>query len=358
MHKNTSSSREPDGTLDQTSVPALLAHAWHDKRSGCLVVSAGEVERRLQVQKGSPIAIETERDGDDFAQTLEDEGHIRPADRMKAERYAQDKNTSQPSAILALRLLDAKILLGVLRKATRNQIAETFEWQTGEYQWIPAAKEDTASAKPFDILSLIQEQLPRRWGSDRLFQSLMNHSSSYAEIAPHFRLVAAKLAKAGGRASETIGRLDGNVSIGQILGECAGNPDAAATLWTLLEASILRLSTAKKDSDDASQATTFQFEIESTAPRVDRARQASSSKTHASAKTNAGTGSESLRVEIETLIEQLSDLDHYTALGLRVTVTSLLIQPAGELSVVTGTVLSMSTGVELTTSSLPETSEL
>ena len=111
---------------------------------------------------------------------------------------------------------------------SRRQSSETFEWQTGQYQWTSEPEKDATSAKPFDILRLIQEQLPRRWGSDRLFRSLMPSSKFYAEISPRFRRVAGKLAEAGDPARPTIARLDGRFSIVHIRAEAAGTGATSA----------------------------------------------------------------------------------------------------------------------------------
>jgi hypothetical protein len=124
------------GALDRTSVPLLLAEAWRERRSGWLRLSRGKSERRIQIMDGSPTAIESSLEEDDFARTLEDQDLITHADRIKIEKFAHDRKTSQSSAVLALRLLDAKSLYKAIRNSARNQICETFEWQTGDYQWL------------------------------------------------------------------------------------------------------------------------------------------------------------------------------------------------------------------------------
>lgn len=319
---------DQEGTLERTSVPELLAHAWRDERSGCLRVAMGRADRSLQIRNGSPVAIEVRGEDDGFAQTLEDDGLIRPAERMEAERHARAKKCSEAAAILALRLLDAKRLYPFIRDSSRRQISETFEWQTGQYQWTSEPEKDATSAKPFDILRLIQEQLPRRWGSDRLFRSLMPSSKFYAEISPRFRRVARKLAEAGDPARRTIARLDGSFSIGQILGECAGSPDSAATLWTLLEVGALRLSEVRRRGGADPESIEFEVEIESMSSSTARAGKKNTSGDASSSKSKSEAISAALRVEIESLIEQLPDFDHYDALGLTLTASPAEIKRA------------------------------
>ncbi len=305
-----------EGTLDQTSVPRLLAEAWRDRRSGWLRLARGRCERRIQVQDGSPIAIESSLEDDVFAQTLEDDGRITHADRIEVERLARDRAIPQTSAVLALRLLDAKALYKAIRSSTRNQICETFEWQTGGYQWTQLSEEEDSTGKPHDILNLIQEQLPRRWGNDRLFQSLLPNSECYGDISPRFRRVADKLARTGEHAKKAIARLDGSVPVGQILGECAGHPLAASTLWTLLHAGIFRVRTDRRSLEAVPPKIHFEVEVTSTDSSAARVVNPNASTTGLAARSKASAKSEALRVEIQTLREQVSNLDHYNALGL------------------------------------------
>ena len=322
MQTTHDASANHEGALDQTSVPLLLAEAWRDKRSGWLQLSHGRCERRIEVQGGSPTAIESSLEDDSFALTLEDSGLITAADRIKVEKFARDRETSQTSALLALQILDVKSLYKAIRSSTRNQICETFEWQTGQYRWTQPGEKEASPGKPYNILKLLQEQLPKRWGSDRLFASLMPDSEIYGDISPRFRRVAEKLAGAGEHAQRAIARLDGSVPVGQILGECAGDSLAAATLWTLIHAGIMRVSTDRRSLENAPSEIQFEFEVTAAPSPTARAGRSTSStpKTAANSKTDAN--SEALQVEIQTLLEQLSDLNHYNALGLGANATA------------------------------------
>jgi tetratricopeptide (TPR) repeat protein len=316
MQTTLDTSANAEGALDQTSVPLLLAEAWRDRRSGWLQLSRGQCERRIEVQDGSPTAIESSLEDDSFALALEDSGLITPEDRIKIEKFAQDRETSQTSAVLALQILDVKSLYKAIRSSTRNQICETFEWQTGQYRWSRAGEREASPGKPHDILKLLQEQLPRRWGSDRLFASLMPDSEFYGDISPRFRRVAEKLASAGEHAQRAIARLDGSVPVGQILGECAGDPLAAATLWTLIHSGIMRVKTDRRSLENAPSEIQFEFEVTAAPSPTARAGRSTASTAKPAATTKADATSEALRAEIQTLLEQLSNLDHYNALGL------------------------------------------
>lgn len=311
-----SSTTSDEGALESTSVPQLLAEAWRDKRSGWLRLAREKSERRIQVQNGAPIAIQSNLAEDVFAHTLEDGGLITRDDRIKVERFAMDRECPQASAVHALRLLDAKILYKAIRSASRNQLCETFEWQSGFYQWAQPADDAESSAKPHDILNLFQEQLPRRWGSDRLFQALMPNSECYGDISPRFRRVAEKLARTGEHAERVITRLDGTVKLGQILGECAGDPLAAATLWTLLHTGILRVRDKQQYGQTDAGALEFEVEVLNVAGSSGNVATSSSSAASEAAAAKKDDQREALRSQIQTLLERLPDLDHYAALGL------------------------------------------
>jgi tetratricopeptide (TPR) repeat protein len=323
MHSATSSESAPptlpdEGELDPHGVARLLAEAWRDRRSGWLVLSQGDTERRIRVVEGAPTTVETRSGDDGFATRLEQAGLISGVDRAKVERVASERGCPQASAVLALRLMEPKALYEALRDATRAQLCESFEWPGGRYAWAEAEDEDEAAsnARPHPILALLQRELPRRWGTDRLFQALMPLSEQHADLSPRFRKVAAKLAQAGEPARRAIAGLDGRVPLGRVLGQCAGDPLAASTLFTLFYAGALRLLEAGPARTEADPELEFEVEV------IGGGESGASSETHSGVKVarrkkvQDGDQSEAMRQEILTLLENLADLDHYTALGL------------------------------------------
>ena len=304
-----------EGALEGIGVPLILAHAWRDRRSGCLQLSQGKNERRVQIRDGAPVAIDTNRGEDTLAAFLADTRQIDDEGRIEVERMAAEKACPQASAVLALKLLDARALYLALRAVARIQIAETFDWRAGHYRWKPASSNEHAGAKALDILSLFQEQLPRRWGTDRLFEELMSVQEVHGDISPRFQKVARKLAQAGKHAERAIRRLDGSMPIGRILGDCAGDPVAAATLWTVYHAGILRVS--ENDVTEA-QPATLDFEVHvEVDPNFSPSEDSGVPANTATARTaDSEERADALRSEIESLLGQLARVDHYAALGL------------------------------------------
>lgn len=325
-----------EGLLDtlpgKVGVAQLLAEAWGARRSGRLRVARGKSECWIQVVEGSPVAVETKGEADRFARSLESTGQIQLAARRKIEQFASERECSQASAALALKLVDSAALYQAIRSDARQQLAETFEWQTGAYQWLAAAASPPANAKPHDILSLIQTQLPRRWGSERLFTAVLGIAESYADIAPRLRRVALKLGEAGPMAARVIERLDGSRPLGRILGEAAGDTLAASTLWTLWHAGILRLGDAqgaKAVGSAGHVGLEVEFEVEvSVDPRA--AGPTSAGPIDAGDGPAAALDPETaaLRADIETLAAKLGKLDHYAVLGLDASANTAAIKKA------------------------------
>ncbi len=305
-----------EGLLDKISVPELLAKAWSAHRSGRLRLARAKTECWIQVVDGSPVAVESKDEGNQLARVLESTGQIQPADRRKLEQFAVERDCSQASAALALKLVDSAALYQAIRAETRQRMAETFEWQSGAYQWSPDPGKTPPNAKPYDILVLIQSQLPKRWGSERLFAAVMSISQSCADIAPRLRRVAVKLGEAGPIAAKVVQRLDGSVPLGRILGEAAGDPLAAATIFTLWHAGILRVG---DPGVVIARGSGLEFEVEvapdaraasaRSAPQTDEAR-------GVAAETALDPETEGLRRDIESLAGKLGKLDHYAVLGL------------------------------------------
>ena len=312
-----------EGLLGEITIPHLLAEAWRERHSGMLQVSRGQTERHIHVHDGSPVAVESSSAEDGFAVRLEAQGLIQTADRIKVEEMARSRECPQANAVLALRLLDATQLYKALRNETRSQLGETFEWQTGAYRWNPPTDGIDSKSKPHDILNLLQEQLPTRWGFDRLIQELMPGMETCGDIAPRFRRVAGKLSLVNEAALQAVRRLDGSRPLGQVLGEAAGDPIAASTLWILLHAGILRIGERRAADAAVSAAFEFEFEVEATkSSNADTGAGTQSGAKDRGSQSTQDAKAETMRLEIAYLLEKLSDVSHYEALGLSMEATS------------------------------------
>jgi len=305
------------GQLESISVPQLLTEAWRDRRSGGLRIRRGEDETLIHVTEGTPIGAESNRSDDDFALKLEDAGAITAGDRLKVEKFAAERDCSQATAVHSLGLLDAKLLYQALRDATRARICEVFDWRQGEYAWVPPGPDAKAKGKPFDVLKLIQEELPATWGSERLFEALLPHSDSIVELTPSVRRVSEKLGATGPMARQVLDALNGSTSIGRILGTAAGDPLAASTLWILVTAGLVHTRTTARDA----QEQTYDFEVmvagdpptgRGEAPIADSADVPASG----ASPSRSNPSSEQLRAEIAALLANLDELTHYSALGI------------------------------------------
>lgn len=305
-----------EGALDALGVARLLAEAWSVRRSGVLRVAAGKRERLITLQEGSPIAVETSGETDRLAQALERAGHISAHDRRRVEQFAADRGCPQISAVLGLKLVESAALYQAVRAEARQQIAECFEWQSGFFQWGPARSAPAAHAKPFDVLSLIQTQLPLRWGNERLFAAVVAIADQRPDVSPRLRRVALQLAEAGPMAARAVAALDGTRPLGKILGEAAGDPLAASTLFTLWHAGILR-----NERSAGARATTpadaLEFEVEiATEASVAVGPTSDAPATGPDPAAPLDAEAQSLRDEIERLAANLGKLDHYAVLGL------------------------------------------
>ncbi len=305
------------GQLESTSAPQLLAEAWRDRRTGCLRISRAENETLIQVTDGSPTGAESNRSDDGFALTLADAGTISAGDRLKVEKFATERECSQASAVHALGLLDAKALYQALREATRAQICDVFDWRQGEYAWEAASPDTKAAGKGFDILKLIQEQLPTRWGIDRLFEELLPHSDHVVELTPGVRRITDQLGTTGPTAQRVVDGLDGSTSIGRALGAAAGDPLAAATLWVLATAGLVRSRTKDAGAEDEA----YDFEVVVTVSDESAHQDASYAMPVGGAASDASTiaansKADKLRAEIAGTLANLGDLTHYGVLGI------------------------------------------
>jgi len=307
-----------EGLLDKVGTAQLLAEAWRARRTGQLRVAEGRRERSIVVVDGAPVAVEARGEPDGLAKALEGTGRIKAADRRRLEQLAAERECSHASAALALKLVEPTDLYPVIRAIARQQIAETFAWRTGAYRWSPLAGAPPANARPHDVLALIQRELPQRWGSERLLAAASELAARRADVSPRLRRIALKLGEAGPVAAKVIGRLDGQAPLGRILGEVAGEPLAAATLWTLWHAGILREGEGRANGADA--ALEFEVEVAADAPaeNVEHAAAPAAASSADGAPDPVGLDAEAIaiREEIVELSARLGQLDYYAVLGL------------------------------------------
>lgn len=303
-----------EGALGSTSVPELLVDAWRERRSGSLRVALGNRECRIQVHDGAPFSAESSLREDQLAQSLTESGRISDADRIRVEKLAAEGACSQASAVLALRLVDAAVLYSVLRDSARRLLCETFEWREGHFRWTAPETAPPRNARSFDLPSLVQTELARRWGSERLFAALMPHTQRFIEIAPRLRRVAMALGTAGPPAEALLGRLDGKAQVGRLLGECAGEPLVAATLWTLIQTGLVRLHD-EPVGQHPSPALDFEVIVDDRTIATTAAARDAESAGRSQGDSRDARG-EAMRQEIQAWLGRLRELDHYQALGL------------------------------------------
>jgi tetratricopeptide (TPR) repeat protein len=304
---------------DALSVPLLLAQAWRQRREGVLFLSCPLGSLAIEERSGEPVAVQSTKGEPDagFAAFLLQSQRVEAATRSEIESFAARNDCAEASATLALKLLSPSDLYQALRDHQRQRLATSFEWREGEYRWAPLGTDcSPSSARPLDLLALLQRELPSRWTQERLFSEIAQVQTVRGDVATSNRKIARKLASSGSAAARALAQLDGEASLGQILGRCAGEPLAAITLWTMLHTGLLRLTNTKPAAPGPLER--LEFEIESEAdgrpilasgpvgPAVDHRREAASQPTRG----------EDLQLEIERRLAQLATVDHYTALDL------------------------------------------
>jgi len=122
-------------------------------------------------------------------------------------------------------------------------------------------------------------------------------------------------------------RLDGSVPLGRVLGESAGDPLAAATLWTLWHAGLVREGEVRTATDVTAE---LEFELDVVAEPA-AASAFAGERTAAASEVTAtplDPESEALRADIERLAAGLSKLDHYAVLDLDAEANTAAIKKA------------------------------
>ena len=94
----------------------------------------GHNEKSFEFHHGAPVMAESNLATDSFGRRLVEEGHIKRSDLARLESYTEQKKCNEASALLMLKLVAPKDLLGLLKEQTRRLIHEAFDWPSGQIE--------------------------------------------------------------------------------------------------------------------------------------------------------------------------------------------------------------------------------
>jgi tetratricopeptide (TPR) repeat protein len=323
------------GRLDAHPLPRLLLALYRARFDGRLELTRGRTQKTIRLQRGAPIASESNLASESLGVQLLDQGALSREDYTRVvEKVARD-GCKEGAALLSLELLDPKALFAALKDQLRRRVIECFGWPEGEFA---LATEDAApeAVQPFrtDPYLLVRDGLEAHWSVDRMLGDLGAALERFPEPQGGFAAAARRHAGDEGVA-QLLTRVGPRRSLAQALGPDLGSARAVASVWVIDALGLLRhRETPARDANAETTEPDLEIEVsvqDPGAPPSDSggdagaARRARSAAEAATGERGAGPAdggraadpaAAKLREEILDKHARLDELDYYEMLGV------------------------------------------
>ncbi len=124
---------EPRGSLDDASVPEILAACFFAKITGLLIVSNRRVAKTVYLRDGCPISVTGEVRSETLGQLLLARGVIDEAMLVRTLRAMDESGVRQGDALVAAGALTSTQLYQSLRMQAWEKMLGLFGWHSGQY---------------------------------------------------------------------------------------------------------------------------------------------------------------------------------------------------------------------------------
>ncbi|MCC6159017.1 MAG: response regulator [Deltaproteobacteria bacterium] len=124
---------EPRGSLDDASVPEILAACFFAKITGLLIVSNRRVAKTVYLRDGCPISVTGEVRSETLGQLLLARGVIDESMLVRTLRAMDESGVRQGDALVAAGALTPTQLYQSLRMQAWEKMLGLFGWHSGQY---------------------------------------------------------------------------------------------------------------------------------------------------------------------------------------------------------------------------------
>ena len=321
------------GDLNETPLPRLLVHLHRSSYEGALELSHDRSHKRFLFQRGAPVLAESNLASETLSPQLMDEGRLSREDLERVGEYMARKGCREGVALLALDLLRPKALFVALKDQVRRRLLEAFGWPKGRYRLDPEA-EQNEDIQPFrcDPIGLLQEGLETHWSADRILADLTPRVEQFPRPGGGFDRLTARL-RSDPATQALLAELDGQRSLGQLLGSAVGSHRALAAAWLLDAEHVLEYRSSPTGGESRAGPADFESEIEIEVNEAGKTAVQREPGTHAlESESNRTRDTDDraarLRAEIEAQRGAATSLDHYGLLGLESDATPAAIKKA------------------------------
>jgi len=327
----------PDhGRLEEIPLPRLLLDLQRASLSGSLVLRQGRVEKRIQLNQGSPVLVESSRASEGLISTLIEEGKIAPEEGERASQLATSRQCKELAALLASNVLGPKELFLALRDHVKRSLIDCFGWTGGEFELSrEEAPPQESQSLQIDLVALVQEGITSHWRPDQTLTALGSRVSEYPRPAQRFARARKSLIE-DEPLRTLLDALNGSMTTWDALQQTS-SPAAFATFWILDAMGALEYSaeaSAVEGGDPPSEAV-GEMEIEvvvsggpESAPRSEAEPRAATASRETVAAEVEDSEIAALRDEVRGMHRRLDESSLYELLGVERDATPAQIKRA------------------------------
>lgn len=156
---------EFSGRLTSFPIGNLLQWAYHDRRTGALVLRRSHTEKRVYFREGVIVACFSDESAEYFGQHLLVRGLISEDALVRALAFCQQRGTPLGKALQDLGLLPKPIVYEELRRHVEDQVCDLFLWKSGIFYFTLTAPPEEASL-PEGILPVHIALEGSRWADE------------------------------------------------------------------------------------------------------------------------------------------------------------------------------------------------
>jgi tetratricopeptide (TPR) repeat protein len=304
------------GSFAKTPLPALLVGLHRDGFSGSLSLRRGTVAKRFEWRAGLPVTVSSRLPAEKLSAILIAEGSLPAESRTQVEQTVAARGCSELQALASLNLSTPRAVVLALAEQLRRSLRDCLTWREGEFRLEPEAATGSSPALPFDLLTLVSEEIASGWALHEVLTALGPHAVTYPTLVPGFPTPWLGTESVRER---LLPLLDGRSTVHALLSEM-NDPVAASAVWVLdtLGALVHRQESAAAIAVEATpaEAPSTDVEIVVARSRSDARREDSKAAQHPPERVARDAAGETLRREVESLHERLSSLSLWDVLGL------------------------------------------
>ena len=116
------------GSLMERSVPGLILDLYRARFNGSLELSRVRATKTFVFVNGAPATSESSQASETLVAHLHERELLTGEQRQQVDEYVGTKGCKEAAALLALKLVDSKILFQSLKELTRRRILDCCSW--------------------------------------------------------------------------------------------------------------------------------------------------------------------------------------------------------------------------------------